>query len=166
MGQGQVFFLGHASTSASSAKLPEVVQVRTHEPLVSFDLTIPHVAFTKTTLFNRKARMSLSSIASNDQSRTMSASITSGAMPKGTALKLHLEAPMGNFNGDPGNTAPVTLTNAGQTILTDIGTCFSGKSASDGYVLEYACEIPAKESAYEALKGNSVTVTITVATEI
>jgi len=166
LGQGQVFILGQLATSTASTKLPEIVQVRTHEPLVSFDLSQPHAAFTKTTLFNRNARMSVASIASRENPRTMNASITSGNMPKGTVLKLNVEAPTQNFKGDPGNTASqVILSTIGKTILSDIGTCFSGKTASDGYVLEFLCEIPAKQAAYESLKGKAVTVTITVGVE-
>jgi hypothetical protein len=166
MGQGQVFIMGQIANSTSSAKLPEIVQVRTHEPLASFDLSQPHAAFVKTTLFNRDTRMSMSSITSRENPRTMSASITSGNMPKGTVLKLNVEPPAQNFKGDPGNTATqVALSTIGKTILSDIGTCFSGKTANDGYVLEYQCEIPAKTSAYESLKGRAVTVTITVGVE-
>jgi hypothetical protein len=167
MGQGQVFIMGQVATSVSSAKLPEIVQVRTHEPLVSFDLSVPYAAFTKTTLFNREARMSLSSITTRENPRTMSASITSGTMPMGTVLKLNVEPPAQNFKGDPGNTATqVALSPIGKTILSDIGTCFSGKKPSEGYVLEYLCEIPAKETAYQSLKGREVTVTITVSTNL
>lgn len=166
MAQGQVYLFGQLASNAASTKLAEIVQIRTNEPLVQFDLTQPYAAIAKTTLFNRNSSISISSIASRENSRVVKASITSGEMPSGTVLRLNVEAPSQNFSGNPGNArSEVTLSRAGKTVLSDIGTCFSGKAPKDGYVLEYSCEIPAKNAAYDALKGKSVTVTITVGTD-
>lgn len=161
--QGQVYLYGQLASNVASTKLTDIVQVRTHQPLVQFDLTQPYAAITKTTLFNRDASISISSIATKENPRIVKASITSGEMPSGTVLRLNVEAPSQNFNGNPGSTySEVALSHTGKTILSGIGTCFSGKNPKDGYILEYSCEIPAKNAAYDALKGKSVTVTITV----
>lgn len=164
--QGQVYLYGQLASNVASTKLTDIVQVRTHQPLVQFDLTQPYAAIAKTTLFNRNASISISSIASKENSRVAKASITSGEMPSGTVLRLNVETPSQNNSGNPGNAgSEVALGNASKTILSNIRTCFTGKSPKDGYVLEYSCEIPAKNAAYNALKGKSVTVTITVGSD-
>lgn len=166
MGQGQVFILGQIASSSSSAKLPEIVQVRTHEPLVSFDLSHPHAAFTKTTLFNREARMSIASHTYANRTRSISASITEGALPDDVGLSLTVEAPQSYMNGYPGSiNSNVSLSKTSKTIIKELGTHFSSNKEAESYIIEYSCELPAKNNVYKSLKGKNLTVTLTICEE-
>lgn len=167
MGQGQVFIMGQIANSTSSAKLPEIVQVRTHEPLASFDLSQPHAAFVKTTLFNRDTRMSIASHTSGRNTRCISASISEGTLPNGVGLSLTVEAPQSYMNGYPGSiNSNVSLSKTSKTIIKELGTHFSSNKEAESYIIEYSCELPATNNVYTSLKGKNLTVILTISEEL
>ena len=111
------------------------------------------------------ARVKISSVIPGSTTRTLSALVTS--VPAGTYLKLMVKAPSTNFGGTVATYgADVTLSTAAATIISGIGSCYSGTGALDGYVLRYTWGLDNPATNYglvRAVAGNtSVTVTLTL----
>jgi len=114
------------------------------------------------------ARLLISSVITST-TRTLSAKITSGTVPAGTLLKLTTLQPNASFVGTTGTaSSTVTLDATDRPIVTGIGTCYSGTSASDGYPLKYTYALDSNPSTYGSLRATTgvqivVTLTLTAA---
>jgi hypothetical protein len=105
----------------------------------------------------------MSSITHQNSQRSITASISEGKLPEGTHLRLNIETIGSTFKGYPGViNQNVELSVTDRTMITEIGTYFSGKDRSEGYILEYACEIPANPKVYKARNGEQIIVTLTI----
>ena len=166
-GQGQVFLFGQMAASASSSRLPEIARMKTHSPLVSFKINRTRTFQAKTVLCNTDTKLNLSLITPESALRNLSASITSGIVPTGTNLKLSVKDPNENFNGNPGDANPdILLQNYNTIIISNIGSCYSGKNKADGYGLEYIYEIPSEVNTNLYNIENIITVTLTMTSEV
>jgi hypothetical protein len=110
---------------------------------------------------NSATRLRISSLVLGEESRSITAKISEPLV--GTQLSVELAAPNANF-GVPEQKGDLKgskyLDSEIEAILVDgIGTCWSGKSDDDGYVIKYA---------FKALRGapllrsSNVTVTYTI----
>lgn len=112
------------------------------------------------------ARLLISSVISTAQNRVLSAKITAGSVPAGTHLELSALQPNANFTGDAGKLMPPTiLDGTDRPIITDIATCYSGTSATDGYMLKFNYALDLNPSSYGTLRaslGTQVVVTFTL----
>jgi len=112
---------------------------------------------------NDKTRLRISSLVNNSEKRAITAKISEALV--GTTLHVELKAPNGNFVF-PENRGSLTgeklLSNETEVTLAEgIGTCWSGKTEDDGYVIRYVYKaIPNAP----ILKSATITVTFTIST--
>jgi hypothetical protein len=167
MGQSKVYILGQNVSNVPASKLSKIIQLRTYSPVVTLKLAQRSAGTSKKTfLADRFTRLMISSIVPDEEPRNLSASISPGVITGGTVLKLHVLHPNENFNGYPGTIgSEITLNEADKTIISEIGTCYSGKASHDGWMLEYMCELSSRPGSLAFVKGKTVTVTLTVTEE-
>jgi hypothetical protein len=112
---------------------------------------------------NDKSRLRISSLVNNGEKRAITAKISEALV--GTTLHVELKEPNGNFVF-PDNHGSLTgeklLSNETEVTLAEgIGTCWSGKTDDDGYVIRYVYKaIPNAP----ILKSATITVTYTIST--
>jgi hypothetical protein len=59
--------------------------------------------------------------------------------------------------------AEVTLDATDRAVVTNIGTCYSGTAASDGYPLRFTYALDSNTATYSSLRANSgVTIIVTL----
>lgn len=108
----------------------------------------------------------VSSIVSAAETRTITATIT--GVPTGTSLTVDTAIPSnGNQGGTLGTgTTGINLINSDPavTLVTGIGSCFTGTASTDGYVLSYAWDAGASGSYGNivATAGATATVVLTI----
>lgn len=108
----------------------------------------------------------ISSIVSAAELRTITASIT--GVPTGTSLAVSTVVPTnGNQAGVIGTgTSDIELVNAAAavTLVTGIGSCYTGTAATDGYKLDYAWNAGASGDygSIVATVGSTATVVLTI----
>lgn len=97
------------------------------------------------------------SIVPHGKTRVITASIASGMLPSGCALKLKVADLSGN--GAIGNAVAdwVYLSSEPQSIVTDIGNCCTGAGSVDGIKITY--ELVANDIAH-LIAGETTTITI------
>ena len=79
--------------------------------------------------------------STTEASRTVSARISAGTLPGGMVLKVTAAADAGNGAGTVGTSAgQITLSGSNQTVISAIGSCYTGDGASNGHALYYALE--------------------------
>ena len=145
--------------------MPEIIQLKTTNPVVNFKSPNHIGLHTKAVMYNNASKLRISSIAYEESPRHLTASITEGSLPNGTMLKLSAQNPNENFNGDAGQSGnEIILNGTAKRIVSEIGTCYSGKGINDGYNLEYIYEIHAAKM--RKTNQNTVTVTLTLCSEI
>lgn len=160
------------ATNSLSLGMPEVLKVASNSTTISLVLTAQAAGLAVLdTVTNSTARILISSVISTTNTHTLSASVTNGTVPDGTYLKLIALAPNGNFIGTQGSLgSEIPLTDdTDQSIVTLIGTCYSGIAADDGYKLKYTFGIPATTTDYGLIRasgGTSITVTLTISATI
>lgn len=101
------------------------------------------------------------SVVPHGKTRTISAAISSGTIPRGCRLKLNVVEM--NGNGAYGRAVPggIYLTGNPQGIVTGIGNCFTGTGADDGVRIECALEVE-DESKLIADETSTVAVLFTL----
>ena len=158
------------ATNSLSLGMPEINLLSSISGAVNLQLTTAvageAVASSAT---DQTARVKISSVVSGTQTRTLSAKVTTGSVPAGTTLQLMALAPNASFGGTPGTLigSDVTLsTESDASIITGIGSCYSGTTADDGYVLKYTWGLDNPAATYGNIRavsgGTSVTVTLTL----
>lgn len=116
----------------------------------------------QTAASDQTTRLRISSIVESGITRTIEVSIN--AEPVGTELLVSALTPNASFMGNSGSLATgVLLSTSEQELVTGIGTCWSGTSEDDGYVIKY--DFRMKESAVN-LVSSTVTVTYTLSEEL
>jgi len=108
--------------------------------------------------------MQLTSIAPENETRRITAIVSSGNVPAGTLFQLTTEACYTGTDarGTPAST--ITLDRSGQkNVVTGIGSCYTGTSSTSGYKLVYTWGVdPANMSQLKATSTVSITITYTV----
>ncbi|OFY44057.1 MAG: hypothetical protein A2X18_08020 [Bacteroidetes bacterium GWF2_40_14] len=159
--------MGQTATNNLSLGMPEVLLVKSNASSINLTLSPQEAGLAvQPSLSDSTARVLISSVVSGEQTRTLTASVTSGSVPAGTYLKLVALSPNASFVGTAGTLgAQVELGAVAQTIVSAIGTCYSGTAADDGYGLKYTFGIPAASGTYGSIRataGAAVTVTLTL----
>lgn len=139
------------------------------------------VATSSNTRLSLSSLTKIDAVTSIESKNTISAQITSTATMYGSNTELYLRLlepanlshfinydPAGNGLTNPGATAPAgALFVCNQTgcspitLVSNIGTCWSGTALNDGYVIEYTY----KTTGAGAPQNRSITVTFTIASE-
>jgi hypothetical protein len=121
------------------------------------------VVFTNAT--NNDLWLNYSSIVAADKTRSISAAI-SGGLPGGATISVAAAAPTSDGKGAKGsaNTTPQTLTSGGVTVISGIGSCYTGNSFAKGSNISYKLNMD--ETSYGSLyadeDGYEVTITYTI----
>lgn len=159
---------GQTATNTISLGMPEVLLLGSNTGTINLTLT-PTTAGNAvlSSISNSDARILMSSVVSGTETRSMSARITTGAVPAGTLLKVVALTPNTNFVGTAGTaSAEITLNGTtDQNVITGIGTCYSGTSSDDGYPLKYTYALPENAADYGLIRasgGTNITVTLTL----
>ncbi|MFC2118256.1 hypothetical protein ACFLTI_02275 [Bacteroidota bacterium] len=158
----------NAANHSLTLGLPEVALLSTQSSSVNLTLSAnttagePIVA----TISDSSAYIQFSSVISTGSTRTLSAKYT-GTMPGGTYLAARVQAPNANTAGDYGTlvASDVTLGLTDNTLVSDIGSCYSGTSADDGYRLKYTWGLNDPESNYADIRASAaaaLTVVLTI----
>ena len=145
--------------------MPEVLLVSASSTPVSLVLTtnIAGNAVAQSAS-NNSARLLISSVILVDQTRKLTAKVN--AVPDGTTLTLQAQTPSTNFTGTPGVYADAqTLSTTGEaTIITAIGSCYSGTTVGDGYVLNYTWGLNDPATNYGLVRATGTGTTTAVVT--
>jgi hypothetical protein len=100
------------------------------------------------------------SVITSGKTRILDAAITTGTIPAGTTLQLTAGTTAGT--GNVGITAgQVTLTSTAASIVTGIGSCNTGTTATSGTNLSYVLSVSAIGSLVTTATNN-ITVTFTL----
>ena len=161
------YVMGQVNISSNSLNLgmPELSLLSASSTSVNLVLTTAIAGeAVLSSISDESARLKISSVITS-ATRTLSASVS--AVPAGTTLTLQAQAPNGNsFGGTLGEYAaaqPLPTTGSA-TIITAIGSCYSGTAVDDGYKLKYTWGLLNPESTYANVRatGTGVTVTVTL----
>lgn len=163
--------MAQTATNDLSLGMPEVLLVKSNSALINLTLSPQEAGLAvEPSKSDSTARVLISSVVAGVQTRNLSASVTTGTVPAGTYLKLVARAPNASFVGTAGTLgAEIELGAVAQTVVSGIGTCYSGTAGDDGYRLKYTFGIPAATGSYSAIRasvGTSVTVTLTLSAGI
>ncbi len=104
--------------------------------------------------------LNYSSIVGAGKTRSISAQVD-GTLPGGTTITVAAANPAGVGNGALGTavTDPTELKTTGVTIISDIGSCYTGDGPKNGSKLTY--QLNADQSNYQDLLTGEYAVTIT-----
>jgi len=159
---------GQTATNGLSLGMPQLNLLSSASASISLELTTAVAGeAVKSSMSDSTARVKISSIIAEGQTRTLSAQVTTGAIPGGTTLKLMAQTPNSKFGGTAGALgSDATLSAASATpIVTGIGSCFSGTTSDDGYVLRYKWGLNNPATTYGDIRasgGTAITVTLTL----
>jgi len=138
---------------------------------IAFTVTAPTEAGEPATIgspTNNSLWLNITSIiaAAPDDSRSISAQITTGSMPGGLDLQVQAADDAGNGDGDAGSAGAAATLDGGAShdLVTGIGSIYTADGASNGYQLTYTLsfESDAFEDLDNSESGGSVTVTYTL----
>lgn len=160
---------GQTATNGLSLGMPELNLLSSASATISLELTTA-VAGTavESSKSDSTARVKISSIIAEGKTRTLSAQVTTGAIPGGTTLQLKALTPNSNFGGTKGTLGSIATLSTGSAtqIVTGIGSCYSGTGADDGYVLKYTWGLNNPSTNYGDIRaaptGSAITVTLTL----
>ena len=108
------------------------------------------------------------SISETDATYKITAAITSGTVPEGTALKAVAASNVGSGNGSFGIPAnQITLVSFSQDLITGIGSSYTSNGVGNGHQLTYSWSVVAGNyESLQAASGSDITVTYTIASEL
>lgn len=110
---------------------------------------------------------SITNSANGETSRTVSTEVTSGSIPSGMTLDLVVgDATTTNSGGTLGTVinggTPYTFGSGAQTIINNIGSCYTGSPANNGHQLTYSLAMDAGNYADLDASTSSITITYTL----
>ncbi len=145
--------------------IPEVCLIDTDAAAISLELTTTE-AGAQIAGGTGVAYAQVSSIVSAAETRTITATVS--GVPAGTSLSVDTAIPTnGNQGGSLGTgSSSIALVNGDPavTLITAIGSCFTGTAVDDGYVMSYTWDAGAV-GAYGtivATAGTTATVVLTI----
>lgn len=110
---------------------------------------------------NSNIWVNYSSIVGTNETRNVTAQITSGSVPEGVNLKVAAAADAGQGKGTVGATAgTVNLSSTAQSVITGVKSCYTGNGTSKGHNLTYTLELSSDDD-YAKLVQGSTNLTIT-----
>jgi hypothetical protein len=166
----QVMGQNNTTSNTLSLGMPELALLSSSSSAINLQLTTAIAGeAVKSSIRDSTSRVKISSVIPGTSLRTLSASVTS--VPSGTYLKLMAKTPSVNFGGTVATYGTdVSLSTSSATIISGIGSCYSGTGTDDGYVLRYTWGLDNPAANYglvRAVAGNTtVTVTITLSATI
>lgn len=159
----------NVATSTLSLGIPEVSLLKTSAGVINLSLLQQDAGKSiEASKSDSTARLLVSSVI-RSSNRTLSAKITSGTVPTGTVLLLQAKQPNASFIGTSGTIgSAITLDGTDRPVVTNVGTCYSGTAASDGYPLKFTYALDSNTATYSSIRANSgvsiiVTLTLTAA---
>jgi hypothetical protein len=154
----------NVSTTTLSLGIPEVSLLKISAGVINLSLLQRNAGQSiETSKSDSTTRLLVTSVI-RTTNRTLTAKITSGTVPTGTLLKLVAKQPNASFIGTASTLgAEVTLDATDRAVVTNIGTCYSGTAASDGYPLRFTYALDSNTATYSSLRANSgVTIIVTL----
>lgn len=149
-------------THELSMGIPEVCLLGTQDATIVLELTTT-IAGDSINGGTGSGYAQVSSIISSAETRTITGSVT--GVPAGTVLGVSTVLPSnGNQGGTLGTgSSNVTLSGTDATLVTGIGSCYTGNGATDGYQFNYLWNaISGSYSSITAVAAASATVTLTI----
>ena len=96
--------------------------------------------------------------STTEPSRTVAAKISAGTVPGGMLLKVTAAADAGNGDGTVGSSAgQITLSGSDQTVISGIGSAYTGDGASNGHALYYGLELNGAGGSYANIDFDDAT---------
>ena len=160
--------MGQTSTATSNHTLtmgiPEVCLLGTSAAAISLQLTTT-TAGNQISGGTGTGYAQVSSIVSVNETRTITASVT--GVPAGTSLAVNTSPPSGGNSGGVLGTGSTnkSLVNAASavTLVTGIGSCYTGSASTDGYTLDYTWSSAlGSYGSIVASSGATATVVLTI----
>lgn len=161
--------MAQTSTATSNHSLtmgiPEVCLLGTGAAAISLELTTT-TAGNQISGGTGTGYAQVASIVSASETRTITASVT--GVPAGTSLEVTTTPPSGGNSGGvlgTGSSAkPLINGAAAVTLVTGIGSCYTGSASTDGYVMDYTWNSGGAGSygSIVATTGTSATVVLTI----
>ncbi len=159
--------LGQATATSDhtlTMGIPEVCLLGTDAAAIALELTTT-TAGAQITGGTGTGYAQVASIVSAAETRTITASIT--GVPSGTGLKVTTAVPSGGNSGGTLGTgsSDVDLINAAAavTLVTAIGSCYTGTASTDGYALDYVWDCATGTyGSIVATVGTTATVVLTI----
>lgn len=159
-GQGDVYNFGELMAMNTRPKLPELARIKSTVSDLAFN-TVDRNKVGRIVMSNTSSKLQISS-STHKSTRTLFASVTSGSMPHGSSLSLHVSC-SDNIKGQSGNSTEVSLEKDNKVVVNEIGTCYSGKKDNDGYGLEFILSVSEKAKIKTSSK---VIVTFTMCEDV
>lgn len=148
--------------------LPEVALLATGGSGINLTLSSAASAgeAVESSIADSSAYVQFSSVISDGSPRILTAKYT-GTMPAGTTLTAKVLSPNASAVGTIGTliATDVTITTVDATLITDIGSCYSGTAADDGYRMRYTWGLDDPAANYADIRATStanITVTLTL----
>lgn len=142
-----------------------VEYIDSNHPAISMSLNSPSAGIPLQPASNSDLFLRVSYYINNGQhwgrnNSTIQVSISSGSVPPGTILTATI-APCTSINsgGALGNTVsyPVTLSTTNQSLVTNMGNCYTGTGNMDGYQITFALQPPTN---YGQIVAGTYSVTV------
>jgi len=100
--------------------------------------------------------------STTEPSRAVSVAVSSGTLPGGLDLKVQAGNDAGSGDGTVGTpSAQLTLSSTGQSIITGIGSCYTGDGANNGHQLTYTLDLASGGNYADLDFDDATTVTVT-----
>ncbi len=164
----QVQAQSNVAAHSVSLGLPEVALLATGGSGINLTLSAASSAgeAVEQSIADSSAYVQFSSVISDASPRTLSAKYT-GTMPAGTTLSAMVLAPNSNAVGTTGTlvATDVTISAVDATLITDIGSCYSGTANDDGYRMRYTWGLDNPAANYADIRATAaanITVTLTL----
>jgi len=147
-----------------TVSVPENCLIDTNGAPVNLTLASSIAGSSVPTVSNSSMYLRISSIVPGNTKRKVTVRISSGSVPAGTRLTLGAAASTSSSgSGQRGIvSAPVILSATDQTIISNIGSCYTGTGYTDGYRLTYTWGPYNPQTDYQLITATSTPVTITV----
>jgi hypothetical protein len=139
--------------------------IETNHAPVNLTLSTAVAGTPVTSVSNSDMYVKISSIVPWLSRRLITARLVSGAVPPGTRLTL-ISAPCttansGGRRGTPVST-PIVLSSTDQTLVTGIGSCYTGTGYNDGYKLTYTWGPYNPATDYDLMQATTNPVILTI----
>lgn len=147
-----------------TVSVPENCLIDTNGAPVNLTLVAPVAGSSVPTVSNSSMYLRISSIVPGNTKRKVTVKISSGTVPAGTQLTLGAAASTSSSGSGKRGTVgpPVVLSTVDQTIISGIGSCYTGTGYTDGYRLTYTWGPYNPQTNYEMITATVTPVTITV----
>ncbi|HET9571271.1 MAG TPA: hypothetical protein VFP20_07695 [Bacteroidales bacterium] len=135
--QAQMYASTTYTVNISDLSLIRIYPIRS----ISLHLYALEAGKAPTSTSTSSTNIQLTSISPLNQTRRVTAAISSGVVPPGTLLKLATYNCTSGL-GALGSASPtITLNGSNQTIINNIGSCYTGSGIGNGYNLDYLWEV-------------------------